>query len=207
MTPAQELSSRRLIPTGDVGHLVDLGVELQHHASDRGIHNVFDDGGFKELLMLTLFDLTKLDREGDDAIDAQGRRYEMKTVARVNARGERKTSLAVTTEHTLTLANIARYRQVHLWIVAVFDQSSPEAIYEITPAALELYFSRWEQRLLGQAAARSEGSAPDHLNNPKIPLGHIQKHGTQVWPDPDLPLPEEVEAGLAEAEQLDDDPS
>ena len=138
-----------LIPTGDVSHLVELGKRLQEHASERNIHNVFDDGGFKELFMLTLFGMKKLGREGDDAIDVQGRQYEMKTVARVSSKGERKSSLQVTTEHTLTLANIERYRKVHLWIVAVFDQSEPEAIYEITPAALEPYFKKWEAKLKG----------------------------------------------------------
>lgn len=200
----QEPSAPSLVPTGDIRPLVEMGVQLQRQASARHIHNVFDDGGYKELLMLTLFDLRKLDREGDDAEDSDGRRYEMKTVARVNARGQRKASLSVTTEHTLTLTNIDRYRRTFLWIVAVFDQSQPEAIYEITPAALEPYFSNWENRLLGQAEARATGSAPDHLNNPKIPLSFIAKHGTRVWPAADLHLPLQVEAGLTMAEDLDD---
>ena len=81
-----------LEPAGDISSLLELGTEIQAAASLRGIHNVFDDGGYKELLMLSLFNLRKLHREGDDAEDAAGRRYEMKTVARVSSSGNRKQS-------------------------------------------------------------------------------------------------------------------
>ncbi|MEU7590433.1 hypothetical protein AB0A95_29590 [Micromonospora sp. NPDC049230] len=169
-----------LEPTGDIDRLLAQGTDIQAVATSRGIHNVFDDGGYKELLMLNLFNLRKLHREGDDAEDAQGRRYEMKTVARVSSSGKRKVSLSVTTEHTLTQANIERYRATFLWIVAVFDQSVPEVIYEIPPAKLEPYFALWEAKLASQG--QSVGGAPNHLNNPKIPLKYIASHGAQVWP-------------------------
>lgn len=169
-----------LEPTGDIEQLLMQGTEIQAVATIRGIHNVFDDGGYKELLMLSLFNLRKLSRGGDDAEDADGRRYEMKTVARVNSAGERKTSLSITTEHTLTQANIDRYRATFLWIVAVFDQSLPEVIYEISPAKLERYFAAWEAKLAAQG--QPAGGAPNHMNNPKIPLTWIARHGVQVWP-------------------------
>lgn len=104
----------------------------------------------------------------------------MKTVARVSSSGERKTSLSITTEHTLTQTNIDRYRATFLWIVAVFDQSRPEVIYEIPPAKLERYFAAWEAKLAAQG--QPVGGAPNHMNNPKIPLKWIQTHGVQVWP-------------------------
>ncbi len=169
-----------LEPTGDIARLLAQGTEIQAEATLRGIYNVFDDGGYKELLMLSLFNLRKLDREGDDAEDAEGRRYEMKTVARVSSTGKRKKSLSVTTEHTLTQANIDRYRATFLWIVAVFDQSLPEVIYEIPPTKLEPYFAAWEAKLAAQG--QPVGGAPNHMNNPKIPLKWIMKHGIQVWP-------------------------
>lgn len=168
-----------LEPTGDITEILNQGVGIQAEATRRGIHNVFDDGGYKELLMLTLFNLRKLDRVGDDAEDAVGRRYEMKTVARVSSSGRRKPSLSVTTEHTLTQANIDRYRATFLWIVAVFDQAEPEVIYEITPDNLEFYFRKWEDKLAAQGAVK--GGASNHLNNPKIPLSWIEAHGVQVW--------------------------
>jgi len=169
-----------LEPAGDIVSLLALGADIQVEASRHGIHNVFDDGGYKELLLLSLFNLRKLGREGDDAEDASGRRYEMKTVARVSSAGRRKPSLSITTEHTLTQANIDRYRSTFLWIVAVFDQAQPEVIYEIPPRELEPYFARWEAQLARQG--QPVGGAPNHINNPKIPLTFIAAHGAQVWP-------------------------
>jgi hypothetical protein len=191
-----------LVPTGDISAIVELGSRLQTKASAHNIHNVFDDGGYKELLLLTLFNLKKLNRTGDDAVDATGRQYEIKTVARVSANGIRKPSLSVTTEHTLTIDNLRRYRRVHLWIVAVFDQAQPEAIYEITSAALEHYFGYWERRLREQTVLRVTGGAPVHLNNPKIPLSFIEQHGTRVWPGGPVQLPLNVEKTLEETDRL-----
>lgn len=197
-------SSKSLTITGDISRVVELGIKLQELASSYGIHNVFDDGGYKELILLTLFGLRKLSREGDDAEDTQGRRYEMKTVARVDARGRRKNSLAVTTEHTLTIANIHRYRRTHLWIIAIFDQSNLEGIYEVTPGQLEPYFARWESRLQAQEVLHQTGGAPPHLNNPKIPLWFVRKHGTQIWPpNADAELPPAIEDALEKAEHIE----
>lgn len=168
----------------------------------RAAPNVFDDGGYKELILLRLFNLRKLDREGDDAVDQTGRRYEIKTVARMSSRGRRKTSLSITTEHTLTLTNIYRYRNTFLWIIAIFDQASPEAIYEVEPVRLEPYFQGWEQRILAQEAASTTDTAPPHLNNPKIPLWFIRQVGMQVWPSDKLDR--RVSAALEKAQEFDD---
>jgi hypothetical protein len=193
-----------LVPTGDITTIVNLGVRLQAAATEHNIHNVFDDGGYKELLLLTLFNLKKLSRTGDDAVDYRGRPYEIKTVARVNSSGVRKPSLSVTTEHTLTVDNVRRYRDVFLWIVAVFDQAHPEAIYEIAPLHLEPYFNSWEERLRHQDLLRVDGGAPVHLNNPKIPMSFIEKHGIRVWPSGPVELPAKIEEALAHTEKLID---
>lgn len=171
---------RQLVLSGDAEQILDLGRELQVLATGHGIHNVMTDNGYQELVVLTLFGLTKLRREGNDARDADGHEYELKTVGRVNSDGVRKTSLSITTEHTLTLANIERYRSVHLWVIAVFDQTLPEVIYEISPAALEPYFTAWEKRLRDNDPS---GTDPlNHINNPKIPLWFIAEHGLRIWP-------------------------
>jgi len=183
---------RYLSPVGDISRLIEMGRALQAIATEHGIHNVFDDNGYKELLLLTLFGLKKLRREGDDAIDAQERRYEMKTVARISSDGARKTNLNVTTEHTMTLANIERYRRGFLWIVAVFDGPTPEVVYEIAPAALEPFFAKWEAILTGG----KDVPARDHINNPKIPLRFIEASGLRVWP----PRPEDEPRQLPPAE-------
>lgn len=192
-----------LVPSGDISKIVELGARLQAEASEHNIHNVFDDGGYKELLLLTLFNLKKLNRTGDDAVDKAGRQYEIKTVARVSSSGTRKSYLQITTEHTLTIENLQRYRSVHLWIIAVFDQAQPEAIYEIAPSVLEAqYFGKWEQRLRMQEAFRVDGGAPVHLNNPKIPLSFIEKHGIRIWPEGPVQLPLQVEQALEETDRL-----
>ena len=168
-------------PTGDANELLAIGRQLQDIASRHAIHNVFSDNGYQELVLLTLFGLKKLRREGNDAIDGDGREYELKTVSRVSSDGEEKQSLAVTTEHTLTQSNIARYRSAYLWIIGVFRQSMPEVVYEIMPAALEPYFTKWEERL----AESDDRGHPvrDHINNPKIPMWFIVERGVRIWPD------------------------
>jgi hypothetical protein len=191
-----------LVPAGDISSLVELGSQLQEQASQHNIHNVFDDGGYKELMLLTLFNLKKLGRTGDDAVDGEGRQYEIKTVARVSSSGKRKSSLSVTTEHTLTIDNIRRYRAVRLWIIAIFDQAQPEAIYEISPEALEPYFSSWEERLVLQQAVRVDGGAPVHLNNPKIPIKFIAQYGIRVWPSGPVEIPARVEEALEKTDKL-----
>ena len=167
--PRGEASGPYLKPVNSIEMLVGYGRALQDMASVHGIHNVFDDNGYKDLILLTLFGLTKLGREGDDAVDDLGRRFETKTVSRVSSKGVRKATLSIATEHTLTIANIERYRASFLWIVAIFDQAKPEAVWEIDQAALEPFFSAWEVRL----RALDEYGRPriDHINNPKISLG------------------------------------
>lgn len=95
--------------TGEVEHLIKIGTDLQRFATAAGIHNVMTDNGYQELILLTMFGLRKLRREGNDAVDDEGREYELKTVGRTSSDGRRKTSLSVTSEHTMTLANIERY--------------------------------------------------------------------------------------------------
>lgn len=171
---------RRLTPTGDADAILELGRRLQELATGHGIHNVMTDNGYQELVVLTLFGLIKMRREGNDARDAEGHQYELKTVGRISADGVVKKSLSITTEHTLTHANIARYRSVWLWVIAVFNRTLPEVIYEITPAALEPYFETWEKRLREQDPS---GTDPlNHINNPKIPLWFIERYGIRIWP-------------------------
>ncbi len=102
----------------------------------------------------------------------------MKTVARISPDGARKNTLGVTTEHTMTMANIARYRAGFMWIVAVFEGPRPEAIYEVPSGALEPFFTKWEAILTGADGLGGR----DHINNPKIPLKFIEEVGMRVWP-------------------------
>jgi hypothetical protein len=177
-----------LRPSGNIAPLVARGAELQAIANERDLYNVFSDNGYHELILLTLFDLRKLRREGNDAADAQGRQYELKTVARISSDGVPKRSLGITTEHTLTYANIERYRRAYLWIVAVFAQSTPELIYEIPPSELEPFFQKWESQLRRQD--QDGMTERNHINNPKIPLVFVRQHGVLVWPEARAALPD-----------------
>jgi hypothetical protein len=178
--PENEPPGPYLRPVGGIDMLIGYGRALQEMATVHGIHNVFDDNGYKDLILLTLFGLKKLGREGDDAVDASGRQFETKTVARLSSKGVRKTNLSITTEHTMTIANIERYRHSFLWIVAVFDGATPEAVWEISPRALEPFFSKWEALL--RETDDTGRLVRDHLNNPKVALAYIHEHAVQVWP-------------------------
>jgi hypothetical protein len=152
---------------------------MQDIASRHAIHNVFSDNGYHELVLLKMLGLHKMRREGNDAVDDAGREYEMKTVSLLSSDGVDRGAPNVTTEHTLTHENIDRFRAAHMWIVSMFRQSSPVAIYAVCPAVLEPYFSRWESRLdernISGALVRTS------LNNPSIPLRFIVANGVLVW--------------------------
>ena len=74
----------------------------------------------------------------------------------------------VTTHHHLNPVIIAKYRQVD-WIFAVYSNIELISIYLMTPADLEPLFAKWEQRW--------NDTGGQDINNPKIPLDFVVKHG------------------------------
>jgi hypothetical protein len=158
--------------TGEVRHLIKLAAPLEKQANALGIYNVFDDGGFRTLLMLTMFGLQKPPgRLGDDANDKHGHKYELKTINLINTKGELRTSYpGVTTEHTLRQENIDRYRACDAWLIGVFKGNRPLDIWVVQSRSLEPYYQLWETKIA--AAPNSE------LNNPKIPMGFVADVGT-----------------------------
>lgn len=62
---------------------------------------------------------------------------------------------------------IAKYRKVD-WFFAVYEGIELKAIYKLTPAELEPFFVKCEEKLRGGAT---------HLNNPKIPLKFVIGRG------------------------------
>ena len=115
-----------------VKHIIKLAAPLEKVANKAGIFNVFDDGGYRTLLLITMFKLTKPPgRLGDDATAEDGRTIEIKTINLINTKGEtRKNFPGVTTEHTLRLANIKRYRATSLWLIGVFKGNQPLDVWE-----------------------------------------------------------------------------
>jgi transcriptional regulator with XRE-family HTH domain len=144
--------------------------ELQSLANEYGINDVFQDNGGKVLQVLILLGLRiSPGREGNDAIDAEGNEYELKTINKLLSR-------SVTTHHHLNLDILAKYRAVKAWYIAVYEGILLKSIYKVDPNSLETKFSYWESRILG---------GMESINNPKIPLGLIEREGEKVYPKQD----------------------
>ncbi len=149
--------------------------EYQKLATKHGIFDIFQDNGGKLLQVLLLLGIKGLPgREGNDAVDADGNEFELKSVNRFNMRGQRRGSPSFTTHHHMNPTIIAKYRQVD-WIFAVYSGIELEAIYLLTPEDLEPYYQKWE----------ADHAVKGDLNNPKIPIRFVEKHG-KILHTPDL---------------------
>ncbi len=141
--------------------------EYQSLAVKHGIDDVFQDNGGKLLQTLILLDLQKLPRrEGNDATDATGNEYELKTL---NVRLTKSFS----THHHLNPTIIKKYRGVAAWFFSVYEHIELSKIYRLTPAQLEQFFKAWEIKW---------NKDKKDINNPKIPLAFVAQHGQLVYP-------------------------
>lgn len=127
-----------------------------------------------QLALVTGLKLLK-SREGNDAVDETGREYELKTlnVDRVSS---------FTTHHHLNPLIISKYRRVD-WVFAVYRGIELEAVYYMPVDKLEPFFAKWESKWKRERK---------DINNPKIPLRFIVKHGRRIFPAsqrPELPPP------------------
>ncbi len=143
--------------------------EYQRLATKHGIKDIFQDNGGKLLQVVLTLGLTVLTgREGNDAKDSTGREYELKSV---NIDLQKQ----VTTHHHLNPIILGKYRQVD-WIFAVYRNIELLCIYIMTPSELEPLFSKWEKKW------RADGGKD--INNPKIPLDFVVKHGSLLYGRP-----------------------
>ena len=141
-------------------------VKLQELAEKHGINDIFQDNGGKLLQVLLLTGLEDLPgREGNDAVDSDGNEYELKSV-------NTKLTKSFSTHHHMNPTIIDKYRKVD-WIFAVYEGIKLLAIYQLTPANLEFYYLKWENKW-------HENSGKD-INNPKIPLKYVVEHGEVVY--------------------------
>lgn len=144
--------------------------EMQHLASEYGIRDIFQDNGGKTLQLLILLGLRiSPGREGNDAIDANGREYELKTI---NISGRKNPG--ITTHHHLNSVILTKYRQVAAWYIGIYEDIKLKEIYKLLPEQLEPVFRDWEGKL----------KTRDSLNNPKIPMKLIRQ-GELVYADED----------------------
>lgn len=164
-----------MIPHPDAAVLAELFPavrKFQELATKHGIEDIFQDNGGKILQVCLQLGLTVLRaREGNDARDADGREYELKSV-------NLKRTNQFTTHHHMNPVIIAKYRQVD-WIFATYEGIELKAIYRLTPAAMEPFYQRWEQKW------HADGGKD--INNPKVPLTYVQAHGEVLYVAADVP--------------------
>jgi hypothetical protein len=141
--------------------------EYQVLAAKHGIRDIFQDNGGKLLQVVLLTGLKVLGaREGNDAVDDDGREYELKTV-------NVDLTKSFSTHHHLNPTIIEKYRGVD-WIFATYRGIELDRIYAMPPAALEEYFTKWERKW------HDDGGKD--INNPKIPVDFVERNGTLVYP-------------------------
>lgn len=159
MTPARQSHA----DLAELEALMPFIRQFQVLADRHGIADVFQDNGGKVLQLLLVMNIRVLPgREGNDAVDAEGTEYEMKTL-NINNRGK-----GFTTHHHLNPSIIAKYRRVP-WIFAVYSAIELQAIYRLEASQLEPFFTEWEQKW--------HNTGGKDINNPKIPLKYVMEHG------------------------------
>lgn len=161
-----------LTPHDDYKRLVEIWPSIQKYqllATKHGIDDIFQDNGGKLLQVLLLLGLAIIPgREGNDAVDASGREYELKSVNIELTKG-------FSTHHHMNPVIIAKYRQVP-WIFAIYRHIALQAVYLLEPEDLEFYFRKWEQKW------HADGGKD--INNPKIPVVYVLDHGKLLHGDP-----------------------
>ncbi len=158
-----------MIPHPDKIILDDLFPYIQRYqelASKHGINDIFQDNGGKILQVLLVTGLKVLPgREGNDAKDAEGNEYELKSV-----------NIALTksffTHHHINPRIIDKYRQVD-WIFAIYREINLVSIYKLTPSDLECFYTKWSEKW--------HSSDGKDINNPKIPVKYVMEHGELLY--------------------------
>ncbi|MFL9933585.1 restriction endonuclease [Paraburkholderia sp. RL18-103-BIB-C] len=164
-------------PHEDYQHLLTAWPAVQAYqalATKHGIADIFQDNGGKLLQVLLLMGLKIVPgREGNDAVDASGREWELKSANIELVKG-------FSTHHHMNPVIIAKYRQVP-WLFAIYRHISLQAVYIMEPADLEFYFKKWEDKW------HADGNKD--INNPKIPVTYVTEHGRLVYETPpELPM-------------------
>ena len=141
--------------------------KYQELASKHGIDDIFQDNGGKVLQLLLTLGLQGIPgRNGNDAVDANGVEYEVKTTNLDNV------SPQFTTNHHLNLEILHKYRRAR-WIFATYVGIEMEEVYLVEGVDLEdPYFTRWEGQL--------RDGTRNHINNPKIAIGHVRRVGERL---------------------------
>ncbi len=140
--------------------------KYQELASKHGIGDIFQDNGGKLLQLVLITGLMVLPgREGNDARDARGKEYELKSVNVLLTQN-------FSTHHHMNPTIIGKYRKVR-WCFAMYEGIELQSVYFVEPAALEPYFRKWEEKWL------TDGRKD--INNPKIPASFVKANGRRIF--------------------------
>lgn len=138
----------------------------QDLATCYGIKDVFQDNGGKILQLLLTTNLVALPgREGNDARDALGNEYELKSV---NA----SLTSSFSTHHHMNPVIIKKYRKVD-WLFAIYEDIELKEIYLLKPHHLEPFYTKWEKDWHDKGGR--------DINNPKIPVKYVRENGILVY--------------------------
>ena len=111
--------------------------KYQKLAMKHGIPDIFQDNGGKILQVCLILGLIVLKaREGNDAVDADGNEYELKTVNLLRTD-------QFTTHHHLNPVIIAKYRKVD-WIFSTYEAIELKEIFLLKPNAMEYWYQKWK---------------------------------------------------------------
>ena len=142
--------------------------DYQNLATKHGIGDIFQDNGGKLLQALLILNLQCMgSREGNDAKDARGNEYELKTVNILLTQ-------SFSTHHHLNPVILAKYRKVCAWYFSIYRGIELVEIYRMNPQRLETdYFRKWEEKW--------HSSGGKDINNPKIPVKYVRRTGELVF--------------------------
>jgi len=141
--------------------------EFQALAAEHGIDDIFQDNGGKILQMLLALNLQGIPgREGNDAVDVEGREYELKSVNIWLTAG-------FSTNHHINIPIIEKYRKAR-WVFAIYEGIEMRRAFFLSSDTLEEHFSKWEKQW---------SETKKDINNPKVPLKFVCEHGECLYED------------------------
>ena len=153
--------------------------KFQELATKHGINDIFQDNGGKLLELLLLTGLEgKPGREGNDAKDAGGQEYELKTM---NA----ELVSTFSTHHHMNLEIIKKYRQVP-WIFGVYRNIDLVSLYFVPADGLKECFDKWEEKIKAtKERLEVDGKTADMnaiaINNPKVNASMVEAVGELIY--------------------------
>ncbi len=111
-------------------------------------------------------------REGNDAVDDDGNEFELKTVNLLRTD-------QFTAHHHLNPVIIKKYRKVD-WVFSTYEAIELKEIFLLKPAAMKYWYAKWSTKW------KADGNKD--INNPKVPLSYVRKHGKQLYSNVDEDL-------------------